>query len=292
MERWSRSLSTMAAGGIRSGIDLRQAGQRLTMPAAPFNRILDCQPRRDRRARDPRLRQPRHRERCGGLRSRSRQPCSEHCRRARCASGPRPPRRAICGRSSSSPRPRAPAAEAIHPGYGFLSERAHFSRMCAEAGITFIGPSPEAIEAMGDKLSAVQLAERPACRACRAPGASNMRPTPATSLERHRLSGADQGQRRRRRPRHAHRAREADIAHEFVRPRRGEVGLRRRLAVHREIHRARTPHRDPDVGRQHGNVVHLGERDCSTQRRHQKLIEEAPSPVVDAELRQQLAEAP
>ena len=72
--------------------------------------------------------------------------------------------------------------EAIHPGYGFLSERAQFSRLCAEEGVTFIGPSPEAIEAMGDKLSAVQLAEQAGVP--RVPGSGrieSMRPTRANS---------------------------------------------------------------------------------------------------------------
>jgi acetyl-CoA carboxylase biotin carboxylase subunit len=80
--------------------------------------------------------------------------------------------------------------EAVHPGYGFLSERASFSRMCAEAGLTFIGPSPEAIEVMGDKLSAVKLAEEVGVP--RAPGSGRVR--------------ADQGQCWRRWTGHACRA--------------------------------------------------------------------------------------
>jgi acetyl-CoA carboxylase biotin carboxylase subunit len=182
--------------------------------------------------------------------------------------------------------------EAVHPGYGFLSERAQFSRMCAEAGLTFIGPAPEAIEAMGDKLSAVKLAE--AVGVPRVPGSGRVdSPEGAREFARAHgypvlikasAGGGGRGMRVVRRDEEfisqiAAAAAEAQAA--FGDP---------SLYVEKFIERAR--HIEIQIlGDTHGNVVHLGERDCSTQRRHQKLIEEAPSPVIDAKLRQELADA-
>ena len=182
--------------------------------------------------------------------------------------------------------------QAIHPGYGFLSERAQFSRMCAAEGVTFIGPSPEAIEAMGDKLSAVQLAERAGVP--RVPGSGRIeRAADAREFGRQHgfpvlikasAGGGGRGMRIVRR--------EEDVAQEIqaaaaeARAAFGDPSL----YMEKFIERAR--HIEIQVlGDSHGNVVHLGERDCSTQRRHQKLIEEAPSPVLDAKLREALAAA-
>jgi acetyl-CoA carboxylase biotin carboxylase subunit len=182
--------------------------------------------------------------------------------------------------------------EAVHPGYGFLSERAQFSRMCAEAGLTFIGPAPEAIEVMGDKLSAIQLAQE--LGVPRVPGSGRV-DSPDTACDFARAhgypvlikasaGGGGRGMRVVRRdeeliPQLAAAAAEAQAA--FGDP---------SLYVEKFIERAR--HVEIQVvGDAHGNVVHLGERDCSTQRRHQKLIEEAPSPAIDDNLRQQLADA-
>ncbi|ODT26281.1 MAG: acetyl-CoA carboxylase biotin carboxylase subunit [Hyphomicrobium sp. SCN 65-11] len=182
--------------------------------------------------------------------------------------------------------------EAVHPGYGFLSERAQFSRMCAEAGLTFIGPGPEAIEVMGDKLSAVKLAEEVGVP--RVPGSGRVdNPDSAREFARTHgypvlikasAGGGGRGMRVVRRDEEfisqlAAAAAEAQAA--FGDP---------SLYVEKFIERAR--HIEIQVlGDKHGNIVHLGERDCSTQRRHQKLIEEAPSPVIDAKLRQELANA-
>ena len=182
--------------------------------------------------------------------------------------------------------------QAIHPGYGFLSERAQFSRMCAKEGLTFIGPSPEAIEAMGDKLSAVQLAEQTGVP--RVPGSGRIEHAADARdfAQRHGFpilikASAGGGGRGMRIV-----CREADIAHEIdaaaaeAKAAFGDPSL----YVEKFIERAR--HIEIQVlGDSHGNVVHLGERDCSTQRRHQKLIEEAPSPVIDAKLREELAGA-
>jgi len=182
--------------------------------------------------------------------------------------------------------------EAINPGYGFLSERAQFSRMCAEAGLTFIGPTPEAIEVMGDKISAVKLAEEVGVP--RVPGSGRVdSPEHAREFARKHgypvlikasAGGGGRGMRVVRRDEEfisqlAAAAAEAQAA--FGDP---------SLYVEKFIERAR--HIEIQVlGDAHGNVVHLGERDCSTQRRHQKLIEEAPSPVIDAGLRRELADA-
>ena len=182
--------------------------------------------------------------------------------------------------------------DAIHPGYGFLSERAQFSRMCAEAGITFIGPAPEAIEVMGDKLSAVQLAEEVGVP--RVPGSGRVDNSDSARefarahgypvLIKASAGGGGRGMRVVRRDEDllsqlAAAAAEAQAAF-------GDASL----YVEKFIERAR--HIEIQIiGDAHGNVVHLGERDCSTQRRHQKLIEEAPSPAIDESLRQQLAEA-
>jgi acetyl-CoA carboxylase biotin carboxylase subunit len=181
---------------------------------------------------------------------------------------------------------------AIHPGYGFLSERAEFSRMCAKEGVTFIGPSPEAIEAMGDKLSAVQLAEEAGVP--RVPGSGRIQHADdvRTFVGRHGFpvlvkasaGGGGRGMRIVRR--------EADIAHEIAAAAAEAQAAfgDSSLYVEKFIERAR--HIEIQVlGDNHGNVVHLGERECSTQRRHQKLIEEAPSPAIDARVRAELADA-
>ena len=182
--------------------------------------------------------------------------------------------------------------QAIHPGYGFLSERASFSRMCGEEGVVFIGPSPEAIEAMGDKLSAVELAEQAGVP--RVPGSGRIKN--ATDVQefvrRHgfpvliKASAGGGGRGMRIVRREADMDREIQAAAAEAQAAFGDPSI----YVEKFIERAR--HIEIQVlGDSHGNIVHLGERDCSTQRRHQKLIEEAPSPVLDAGLRGDLADA-
>ena len=182
--------------------------------------------------------------------------------------------------------------EAIHPGYGFLSERAQFSQLCADAGITFIGPSPNAIAAMGDKISAIEIAGKAGVPCVpgsgRIGGASDARDFARQHgypvLIKASAGGGGRGMRVVRR--------EPDIGHEIeaaaaeAQSAFGDPSL----YVEKFIERAR--HIEIQVlGDSHGNIVHLGERDCSTQRRHQKLIEEAPSPAIDAKLREDLASA-
>ena len=182
--------------------------------------------------------------------------------------------------------------QAVHPGYGFLSERASFSRMCREAGVTFIGPSPEAIEAMGNKIAAVRIAQEAGVP--RVPGSGRLesaeqavgvaREIGYPVLLKAAAGGGGRGMRVVRQ--------EGDMASAMASA-AAESGAAfgdATLYLEKFIERAR--HIEIQVlADAHGNVLHLGERDCSTQRRHQKLIEEAPSPVIDDEIRRQLGEA-
>jgi acetyl-CoA/propionyl-CoA carboxylase biotin carboxyl carrier protein len=188
---------------------------------------------------------------------------------------------------------RRSGAEAIHPGYGFLSENADFARACRTAGIVFIGPSPEAIEAMGDKVRAKRLVAQHG--------------VPVTAGVDDRTLGDEA----------LAAAAERLGMPVLVKPSAGGGGmgmvevretseLRNALATARRVARSafggdalfverliETPrHIEVQVlADDHGNVVHLGERECSLQRRHQKVIEEAPSPAVDAVLRERLGAA-
>ena len=182
--------------------------------------------------------------------------------------------------------------EAVHPGYGFLSERAAFSRLCAEVGLVFIGPTPEAIEAMGDKITALRLAAQAGVP--RVPGSDRIA-TPEDARRAARVIGypvllkasAGGGGRGMRIVRAEA---EMDLAIEAAAAEALAAFGDPTLYLEKFIERAR--HVEIQVlGDAHGNVVHLGERECSTQRRHQKLIEEAPSPLIDGAMRAELGEA-
>jgi acetyl-CoA carboxylase biotin carboxylase subunit len=182
--------------------------------------------------------------------------------------------------------------EAIHPGYGFLSERAAFARLCIKAGLAFVGPSPEAIEAMGDKIRAVKLAEQVGVP--RVPGSEQIESLAAARREADRIGypvllkasagGGGRGMRLVRTDRDLAAAMEAAASEAKAAFGDGTLYMEKFLtrARHIEIQ---------VLGDALGNIVHLGERDCSTQRRHQKLIEETPSPVIDGELRHRLCDA-
>jgi len=191
---------------------------------------------------------------------------------------------------------RASGAQAVHPGYGFLSESAEFSRACREAGLTFIGPAPEAIEALGNKAAAKQLAQRIGVPCL--PGYSGPRQSADTLVAEARRVGAPLmikaaaggGGRGMRRC--------DDVADEpalraLLEAARSEATAsfgNGDLLLERLLERAR--HVEVQVfGDLHGNYVHLGERDCSTQRRNQKILEEAPAPGVGESLRAALGEA-
>jgi acetyl-CoA/propionyl-CoA carboxylase biotin carboxyl carrier protein len=181
-------------------------------------------------------------------------------------------------------------AEAIHPGYGFLAENAEFARLCESSGVTWIGPPSAAIELMGSKTEA-----RTAMRAAGVPiipGATEPVATVAQVLElgeeigypliiKAAAGGGGKGMKLVAGPAEAERAFETA-------QREGEKYFADgRVYVERYLEDPR--HVEVQVlADAHGNVIHLGERDCTIQRRHQKLIEETPSPAVDEELRERI----
>jgi acetyl-CoA/propionyl-CoA carboxylase biotin carboxyl carrier protein len=181
-------------------------------------------------------------------------------------------------------------AEGIHPGYGFLAENADMARACAEAGITWIGPPPEAIEAMGSKTKAREIMEQAGVPIV--PGATEV----AKDLDDARRQaeeagypvackaaggGGGKGFRVAMTPDDLQEAFEGSA-------REGEKFFSDdRVYVERYLEDPR--HVEVQVlADSHGNVIHLGERDCSIQRRHQKVIEEAPGPHVDEEMRERI----
>ena len=184
-------------------------------------------------------------------------------------------------------------AEAIHPGYGFLSESAHFAEVCKECGLTFIGPEPDVIRKMGDKAvarSTMQAAGVPTIpgsdgaveTADRAAALADAIGYPV--LIKASAGGGGRGMRIVREPAELHTqydaaSREAEAAFGD-----GTVYLEKFLDEPRHIE-------FQVIGDSHGTIVHLFERECSIQRRHQKLVEEAPSTALDESLRERMAEA-
>ncbi|RMG98106.1 MAG: acetyl-CoA carboxylase biotin carboxylase subunit [Deltaproteobacteria bacterium] len=174
---------------------------------------------------------------------------------------------------------RTTGADAIHPGYGFLSENPAFARACADANVTFIGPPPEAMEVMGDKVRSRRAME--AAGVPVVPGrddVTTVSEAEAAAAEigfpvmlKASAGGGGKGMRIVERP--------EDVAAAFeAASREAEAAFGDgRVFLERAVLRAR--HVEIQVmADAHGNVLHLGERDCSVQRRHQKVIEESPSP--------------
>ena len=179
---------------------------------------------------------------------------------------------------------RETGAQAIHPGYGFLAENADFARACEQAGVVFIGPPAGAIESMGDKIRAKQTVSDAGVPVV--PGRSD---PGMTDADLHRAAvdvgfpvllkpsagGGGKGMRL------VHAEPELDDQIASARREAGAAFGDDTLFVERFVSRPR--HIEVQVlADAHGNVVHLGERECSLQRRHQKIIEEAPSPLLDA----------
>ncbi len=182
---------------------------------------------------------------------------------------------------------KASGADAVHPGYGFLAENADSAKACHEAGLVFIGPSPEAIHAMGNKAGAKNIMQKAGVPCV--PGYQGEDQSDAVMLTAAKRIGfpvmikavAGGGGRGMRLVTNeaafpdALRAARSEAQNAFDDP---------NVILERAIVRPR--HIEIQVfGDRYGNAIHLGERDCSVQRRHQKLIEEAPSPVVSPELR-------
>ncbi|MGH9945200.1 MAG: acetyl-CoA carboxylase biotin carboxylase subunit [Pyrinomonadaceae bacterium] len=184
-------------------------------------------------------------------------------------------------------------AEAMHPGYGFLAENAGFARAVADAGLTLIGPPPEAMELMGSKTSARRAAI--AAGAPVVPGTTE----PLASAEEARATaarfgypvmlkaaagGGGKGMR--------FVAGDAEIAAAFEASQSEALSAFGDASVYLEKAVERPRHIEIQVFADgHGNVLHLGERECSIQRRHQKVIEECPSPINDPDLRARMGEA-
>ena len=188
---------------------------------------------------------------------------------------------------------RRSGADAVHPGYGFLSENAGFARAVAEAGLVWVGPTPDAIELMGDKAAAK--------RAMAAAGVLVVAGVQDDTLDDDALTAAATevgvpllvkavagGGGKGMRPVHDL----ADLPDAIAAARREAKGAfgDDRLIVEQLIQRPR--HIEMQVvGDTHGNVVHLFERECSIQRRHQKIVEETPAPNLSDDLRQEIADA-
>jgi acetyl-CoA carboxylase, biotin carboxylase subunit len=183
--------------------------------------------------------------------------------------------------------------DAIHPGYGFLAENADFAEICATSGIKFIGPTPQMITSMGDKALAKETMKKAGVPVV--PGSDGIVPTPGEAAEISKAIGypviikavAGGGGRGMRIVRE-----EAEMDGAFRTASHEAEQAFANAGVYIEKFVEQPRHIEIQVfGDQHGNAIHFGERDCSVQRRHQKLIEESPSPFVDEALRQKMGEA-
>ena len=184
-------------------------------------------------------------------------------------------------------------AEAVHPGYGFLSENAHFAEVCREVGMTFIGPSPDVIRRMGDKAEAIRTVR--AASVPTIPGSGGIIEAEEQAREiaerigypvliKASAGGGGRGMRIVNEPDEL--ARMLDAASTEAQAAFGvpDVYMEKYLVQPRHIE-------VQILGDTHGNILHLFERECSIQRRHQKLLEESPSTALDAELRERMTEA-
>jgi propionyl-CoA carboxylase alpha chain len=176
-------------------------------------------------------------------------------------------------------------AEAIHPGYGFLSENAAFARKVKSNKLIWIGPSPHVIKVMGDKLKAKEIAEKSEVPTL--PMTSNTKDVKKIGypiLIKAAAGGGGKGMRIVEK--------ESELKDSIVSAKREALSGfgDDRIFIERYVEKSR--HIEIQIlGDEHGNVVHLGERECSIQRRHQKIIEESPSPRIDPFLREEMGQA-
>jgi acetyl-CoA carboxylase biotin carboxylase subunit len=184
-------------------------------------------------------------------------------------------------------------ADAIHPGYGFLAENAQFAQVCGECRIKFIGPTPEIIRRMGDKTEAKRSAKQAGVPVI--PGSDNVVRDVAEALRVARevdypviikaaAGGGGRGMRlatNEEMLRQSFAAAQTEAQAAFA---NGDVYIEKYLVNPRHVE-------FQVLGDEHGHVIHLGERDCSIQRRHQKLVEETPCPVMTPELRVRMGDA-
>ncbi len=194
---------------------------------------------------------------------------------------------------------RETGAQAIHPGYGFLAENAGFAQACADAGLVFIGPSPDVIERMGEKTAARAIMSEAGVPVV--PGATLPELGPDGALDAEAVSkvadgvgypllvkaafgGGGKGMRLVREPKDLVASVEAAAREATKAFGNGLVYLERYLEKPRHVE-------FQIFGDSHGHAVHLQERECSIQRRHQKIIEETPSPILDEDTRARMGEA-
>ena len=206
--------------------------------------------------------------------------------------GPPPPSESYLAVEPILEAARKSGATAVHPGYGFLAENPEFARACADAGLTFIGPPPEAMEMMGDKAAARRAAEQVGVPVV--PGVSEPVSVEQAVRAAERIGfplavkaahgGGGRGM---------HLVSEAgDLQDAVERSAREAKAYFGRPEVYLERYVTRAHHVEAQIlADTHGNISFLGERDCTLQRRYQKLVEESPSPVVDAYLRSRIGEA-
>jgi acetyl-CoA carboxylase biotin carboxylase subunit len=183
-------------------------------------------------------------------------------------------------------------ADAIHPGYGFLSENAKFARACANAGVKFIGPTAAAMDAMGSKTKARQAMERAGVPVV--PGTSRGLESFEQAegvaarigypvMLKAAAGGGGKGMRLVHAPEELKSALEGACSEAERSFGDSEVYIEKAILNPRHIEMQ-------VLADEHGNTVYLGERECSLQRRHQKVVEEAPSPMVDADMRRRMGE--
>ncbi len=210
-----------------------------------------------------------------------------------CCIGPAPSAQSYLNIEAIIAATRKSGAEAIHPGYGFLAENPNFARAVAAAGLTFIGPAPEAMEVMGSKTSARRAAT--AAGVSVVPGTTESLQTFAEAREtaarfgypvmlKAAAGGGGKGMRQV--------TSEDELRSAFDTAQAEALSAFGKQEIYLEKVVERPRHIEIQLfADQHGNVVHLGERECSIQRRHQKVIEECPSPINDPSLRERMGAA-